>query len=357
MKKKIVFFARAAVFLLLFGLLFAPLKELVCRKSLTGAWDMTNKVGGFYNEPEGEFEVMFFGSSHAYAAFSPLRLWEGTGVKSYVFATQRQPLWATYAYLVDALKTQSPALAVVDCRAVLEPSEGYYDEGVTYSFMDDIPFSLNKVRLAWVSAQTMAGRAELLCNFIKYHGRWTDLEEADYAFDRSALRDPYRGHVFLPVKEEPFPRPAIEGVDARAPLDPKNEYWLRRIVELCAERGLPLWLVKTPCNLDAEEKALLNTVSDIAAGYGVPFDDFNERYAEIGLEPGLFFDEHHMDARGAARFSGLFARELAARYPGLRTDAGDADWDGDARAYEAALALLPQSVPDYGARPEHGELL
>lgn len=51
---------------------------------------------------------MFFGPSHAYAAFSPLAIWEETGIRSYVFATQQQPLWATYTYIKEALKKQSP---------------------------------------------------------------------------------------------------------------------------------------------------------------------------------------------------------------------------------------------------------
>lgn len=340
MRKKTVFWIRAAAFLLIFGLLFAPLKELLCRKSLTGTWDMTNKIGGFYNEPENEFEVMYLGSSHTYAAFSPLRLWERTGVKGYVFATQRQPLWATYAYLVEALKNQSPGLVVVDCRAVLDPPESYYEEGVTYSFMDDIPFSLNKVRLAWVSAQTMEERAELLCNFIKYHGRWVDLEEVDYAFDRSALRDPYKGYVLLPDKAETFQRPKIAGVQARTPLAEKNEYWLRRVIEFCQKRDLPLWLVKTPSNLSAGEKALINTVSDLAAEYGVPFTDFNEQYEKIGLSPDQFFDEHHMDAHGAAHFSDWFAQALAERFPGLLTDPENAQWQAEAEIYEKKLQEL-----------------
>ena len=340
MKRNLRFFASAAAFLLVFGLLFAPLSELVCRKSLTGTWDMTNKVGGFYNEPEDEFEVMFFGSSHTYAAFSPLRLWERTGIKSYVFATQRQPLWATYAYLAEALKTQSPALAVVDCRGALEPAESYEEEGVTYSFMDDLPFSWNKVRLAWSSAGTMSGRAELLCNFIKYHGRWISLTEADYAFDRAALRDPYKGYVFLPAKEESFPRPAVGHITECAPLDRKNEYWLRRIITLCREEGVALWLVKTPSNLEAAEKALVNTVERIAAEYGVPFADFNESYEEIGLAPELFFDAHHMDARGAAQFTSWFAQRLTAQYPGLSIGMGSDGWAEEAAAYAEALQAL-----------------
>lgn len=339
MRKKIGFFVRAILFLVIFGLLFTPLKELTARKSLTGAWDMTNKVGGFYNEPEDEFEVMFFGSSHAYAAFSPLRLWEDTGVKSYVFATQRQPLWATYAYMKDAFQRQSPSLAVVECNMAMDTEE-YYDEGVTYSYMDDMPFSLNKVRLAWVSAPDMEERVELLCNFIKYHGRWTDLEDADYEFDRKSLRDPYKGYVFLEPQETEQPRPAIETVSSSTPLLEKNEYWLRKIIALCEKEGVPLWLVKSPSNLTLEEKGYLNTVAAIAAECGVPFDDFNEKYDEIGLAPSFFYDEHHLDARGAAKYTDWFAAELLARYPSLVKRLEDGAWQADAEGYEDALRRL-----------------
>ena len=87
-----------ALFLLLV-LTAGPITWIFARKSLEGPWDMTNKIGGFYNEPRGEFTAMFFGSSHIYASLSPLELWHETGVKSYVFATQLQPMWATYTYL------------------------------------------------------------------------------------------------------------------------------------------------------------------------------------------------------------------------------------------------------------------
>ena len=127
MKKTIRFFLSAVIFLVILSFLLAPLQQLFVRKSLEGVWDMTNKVGGFYNEPEQEFDVMFFGSSHAYASVSPLRLWGNTGVKSYVFATQQQPVWATYAYLKEALKTQTPSLVVVECQMALS-DEDYHEE-------------------------------------------------------------------------------------------------------------------------------------------------------------------------------------------------------------------------------------
>ena len=88
MGDKLKFFCKTVVFLLLLALILVPVQRVMARKSLSGTWDMTNKVAGFYNEEEDQFEVMFFGPSHAYAAFSPLVIWEETGVKSYVFSTQ-----------------------------------------------------------------------------------------------------------------------------------------------------------------------------------------------------------------------------------------------------------------------------
>lgn len=339
MKKTSSFFLKAVIFLVILALLLAPLQELFARKSLTGAWDMTNKISGFYNEPEDEFEVMFFGSSHAYAAFSPLALWEETGVKSYVFATQQQPLWATYTYMEEAFKTQSPALVVVEVNMSMDDQE-YYDEGVTYSYMDDIPFSRNKVKLAWHSASDMEGRIELLFNFIKYHSRWSELTETDLSFDRDAVRDPYKGFVLLDPQAEVQPRWDIEGVTERSDLLEKNEIWLEKIIELCETAGIELWLVKSPSNVTVEEKALLNTVSDIAAEHGVLFHDFNEDYSDIGLSGEYYYDKRHLDGLGADLFTRYFAGWLMENAGELSTAPADERWSADFAAYKARLDEL-----------------
>ena len=343
MNKTAKFFCSVLAFLLLLGLILVPLQRVLARKSLSGAWDMTNKIAGFYNEEPGQFEVMFFGPSHAYAAFSPLELWEETGVKSYVFATQQQPLWATYTYMKEALKTQSPALVVVECRMAFGDKE-YYNEKdtfpVTFSYMDDLPLSWNKVELALQSAPDLEGRVSALFNFMMYHDRWSDLNKSDLTFRRSQARDPYKGFVMLEPQETPRPRPAIETVTRADPLLEKNQYWLEEIIKLCREEGVALWLVKSPSNLELEEKALLNTVEATAERHGVPFHDFNEDYDAIGLNQDMFYDEHHLDALGASRFTRYFAGILTQRCPSLKTDRNDPDWAADLDVYHRALEAL-----------------
>ena len=345
MNKTAKFFCSALAFLLLLGLILVPLQRILARKSLSGAWDMTNKIAGFYNEEPGQFEVMFFGPSHAYAAFSPLELWEETGVKSYVFATQQQPLWATYTYIKEALKTQSPALVVVECRMAFGDKE-YYNEKdtfpVTFSYMDDLPLSWNKVELALQSAPDLEGRVSALFNFMMYHDRWSDLNKSDLTFRRSQARDPYKGFVMLEPQEPLYPRPAFEGITEAAPLLEKNQYWLEEIIKLCQGEGIQLWIVKSPSNLELEEKPLLNTVKATADQYGVPFHDFNEDYEAIGLNESLFYDAHHLDAFGADLFSRYFAGVLRQQYPELNAAPEDPAWEADLEVYRQAQSHYPK---------------
>ena len=341
MGDKLKFFCKTVVFLLLLALILVPVQRVMARKSLSGTWDMTNKVAGFYNEEEDQFEVMFFGPSHAYAAFSPLVIWEETGIKSYVFSTQQQPLWATYTYIKEALKTQSPALIVLECRMALGDKEYYMEEGddkaVTYPYMDDLPLSWNKVELAVQSAPELEERFGLLFNFMMYHSRWNDLHREDFTFRRDEARDPYKGFVMLEPQEPLQPRPASETVTQAVPLLEKNQYWLEEIIKLCQEEGIELWLIKSPSNLELEEKALLNTVEETARRYNVPFHDFNVDYADIGLDESMFFDAHHLDALGAGKFSRYFAHILQSARPNLKTDSGDPVWAADLEVYQRAL--------------------
>ena len=69
----------------------------------------------------------------------------------------------------------------------------------------------------------------------------------------------------LEPQETPRPRPTIETVTRADPLLEKNQYWLGEIIKLCREEGVALWLVKSPSNLEPEEKAMLNMVEATAS--------------------------------------------------------------------------------------------
>ncbi len=325
MKKAISF----VIFILIFALVFSNVDRLLLRKEIRGWWNVTEKIDGFYNSPQNEYDVIFYGSSNAYCCFNPLVVWEQTGVKSYVFATQQQPLWATYHYMKDSFKTQAPKLCVVDVLTAGWDKE-YYEDGVNYTFCDNMPFSLNKIEL--VKASVPKGeRFNLLVRFMKYHSRWNELSRDDFEYKKADMRDYSKGFYMLANTFSDGVKTDTSNVTEKTELLPKNEEYLRKIIKLCKDRKTELLLCKTPSNATVEEKKYYNAVEEIAKAEGVKFIDYNLFYSEIGLDLKRdFFDDNHLNIRGAEKFSRYFAKTTDFLKDKTRTDE---DWQEDYEKY------------------------
>ncbi|MBQ6906909.1 MAG: hypothetical protein IJQ28_00895, partial [Clostridia bacterium] len=280
------------VFLAVFFTLFSLCDRILSRKETEGWWNVTAKIDGFYNSPKNEYDVMFFGSSNAYCSFNPLVIWEKTGVKSYVFATQQQPIWATYYYMKDAFKRQSPDLAVLDIL-MLSKNDEYYDDGVNYTFCDNMPFSIDKVRLAYASAPK-GERLGLLLRFLKYHTRWSELEKEDFEYRKGNMSDYSKGFYVLTSKTDKAVHTDLENVTDTLPITEKNREYLEKIIKLCQDKNVRLMMVKAPSNSTEEDKKYYNEAEKIAKENGIEFVDYNMYYDEIRLDMREdFFDERH----------------------------------------------------------------
>lgn len=323
-------FISVIAFVLLFSVIFSYTQTLFSRKATVGWWNTTAKIDGFYNSPKNEYDVVFFGSSNAFCSFNPLIIWKESGVKSYVFATQQQPVWATYHYMVDAFKTQKPDLAVVDILMFCKDKE-FYDDDVNYTFCDNMPFSLNKVKLAYASAPK-GERIGLLCNFVKYHSRWNDLNDLDFKYKKSEMRDYTKGFCILTgAYDNPVLREDVSKVKELTPLPPKNEKYLKKIIDLCEEEDIRLMFVKTPSNATREEKMYYNSVEKVALERGIEYIDYNPLYEEIGLDMKTdFCDESHLNTSGSEKFSKYFVENVDV-FAGK--SAQDDSWEEDYQKY------------------------
>ena len=318
-----------AVFLTIFLSLFSLCDRILSRKETEGWWNVTAKIDGFYNSPRDEYDIIFFGSSNTYCSFNPLIIWEKTGVKSYVFATQQQPMWATYYYMKDAFKRQSPDIAVLDIL-MLSKNDEYYDDGVNYTFCDNMPFSIDKVRLARVSAPK-GERLGLVLRFLKYHTRWSELTEEDFEYRKKNMADYSKGFYVLTSKCNTAERYDLENVTESTPLSEKNIEYLDRIINLCNEKNVRLMLVKAPSNSTEEEKRYYNSAEKIAKEKGVEFIDYNMCYDEIGLDMEAdFFDERHLNIYGAEKFTDYFLETTDYFKDKTRTDE---DWQKEYNRY------------------------
>lgn len=335
MKKTELYVKRAMgiiVFMLIFAVLFLHADRLLARKSVDGWWNTTAKIDGFYNSEKNEYDVVFFGSSHAYSSFNPLILWEKTGVKSYVFATQQQPIWATYHYMRDAFVRQDLDMAVLDVLMLSKGTE-YYDDGVNYTFCDNMPMSKNKLELIFASAPK-GERFNLACRFMKYHSRWNELTREDFEYRRSKMTDYSKGYCVLTDTCTDAMAPDVAGVLESATIYEKNLLYLHKIFDLCKEQGVKLLLVKTPSNATKEEKMYYNAVEKAAKEQGVDFVDYNLCYEDIGLSVEEdFYDKTHLNVYGAEKFTNYFADNTEYFSNKKRVDE---DWLADLEKYKEA---------------------
>jgi hypothetical protein len=270
---------------------------------------MTLKVGGFYNEPEDSLDVMFFGSSHMYCSIDPTMLERQTGLKSYVFATQQQPLWISYHYLKEALKTQNPETVVLEVHMVVQ-EEDYADEGTLHSAVNPIKLSRNKVEMVY-AAVPHGERRNYILDIFKYHDRWEELTREDFTLEHFDALDPLRGYVRLETVTVIETRDELESVvSASEPMDKSMEY-LEKFIELSREEGFELILIKAPSNATVDEKKLYNAVEALASENGLTYVDFNMHYEPLGLDMTTdFYDRRHLNVNGVAKFVPYFGTFL-----------------------------------------------
>ena len=191
-------FFRAAAFLLCVALLLTFLTVFCKRKTYWGAWNYMSKVNEFYALEDNTLDYICVGSSHMYCSLNPLEVWDSTGAAGFVLATQQQPLMASYHYIQEAFKTQSPKVVVVE--GWMSVAEDVHDSAVLYDAIDPLKPSLNKLEMIRNLVPKGERKAYYL-NLIKYHSRWQEMTLYElYCFAKSIFVTPvdrYRGFVAL----------------------------------------------------------------------------------------------------------------------------------------------------------------
>ncbi len=328
MKKKVY----SGLKILLFGLflvgILVQVNQIVIRKSLDKPWDMSNKIGGFYNSQE-DYDLYFLGTSHSYCSFSPLEIYKTTGLKSYVLASQQQPLEATYYYMKDAIKKYKPQVVFVDVFACLL-QEDPKDPGVVHSYSDDMPLSLNKLEMIY-QVVPRGMKAQALLPLIKYHDRWSDLEERDYQVKYRDYHDPYRGYVALEGQSQKFKTDLEGGLKGKIckKVSPEKKATLLKMQSYCAERDIDFVLVKTPTFEDQSYQEVLKDLEKFLDDEKITYINYNEKKAAMGLEAQDYYDGYHMNKEGVGKFTNYFVKDLKKILPPVGNGKEDPDWTKD----------------------------
>ncbi len=337
--------AELLLFLCLLAAAFVLAARLVERK------DSAAKNGDYF-ELAGRADVLLLGSSHMINGINPALLYEEYGIAAYNLGGHGNVMPVTYWEFVNALDYGTPRYVVIDTYLldkdyqyldVMTDAESEADRSAAvdqlHEVLDAFPMSRNKEKAIRELLSDEELRREFRFDFIRYHSRWSQLTSEDYeGLTGNAAKEAILG---ASMRYE-----TAKWVDTYERIDPADKLeaetvgkvYLRRILDLCAEKGIYPILVQIPFAANEDLQRIANSAQDIADAYGIPYLNMNYVENLINYDTDQQ-SQTHLNASGAAKTTAWLGKVLSEEVgvPDRRGDASYQPWQEAASAYHAQL--------------------
>lgn len=293
----------------------------------------------FYELGDDTVDVLILGSSHAYADINTGTLWEKHGIASYILAGSSQPMWNTYFYLQEALKTQMPKLVVLEGYRVVETEEF---TGDSYIIRNTFGMKWSRNKLDAIRSSAPEERwPEFLMGYTQYHDRYAELSGEDFIINQEARQyENWKGSI-LRTETTPTEVPDVSEYSECGELTDKTEMYYRAIIELCQEKEIPLLIVISPyAGITEEDQEAFNAAEKIAEEYQVPFLNYNLMNDVLLLDYTTDSAEaSHLNYRGVRKLTENLGGYIAEHYeiPDHRGETAYSSWDKDAEYLYALI--------------------
>lgn len=298
------------------------------------------KVSPFIERAE-QFDVLFFGDSHAYSGIYPMELWANYGITSYNLANYNLTIPASYWVMRNALLTCKPKVVVLDVNQVWEQAKLCGSSGDLHTGLDGFPLSPVKLEAIFDlmddplltdenGLRYKDLRLEFIFPFIKYHSRWNDLTIQDL---NPNYNQELGGERNVAVAEPD----SYEITSNTADEQGFGFIYLRRFIEHCQNEGIRVMLTNLPypCRNNNEEQLYTNAVLYTAEEYGIEYLDFVYMDQIVDYSTDCYDPASHLNPSGAWKVTDFIGQHLSEAYdlPDHRGDAAYASWDSDYQAY------------------------
>ncbi len=337
-----LFWLRAVCFLCVLLLVLNGALYVLTPKYDYGICSLTN----LYQQEENTIDVLVLGTSMAYSGVNTNLLWAEYGIAAYNLCGAEMPYWASYHYLVEALKTQSPKVIILDSQPATYgmdyPSRARIILS-TYGIRDPIN------RLEAIAASTKP--EEFLSYALGYpvlHAGYTDLTADHFVYppDNADRGPSWKGFIEYDEIERMTKSTQTEWPTATRPLSPKQQLYFEKILELANAEGINVLVVGFPTPGYATDAPYYNTLRTIAESHHAMCVNYNApEYQRTWDYAKDFADYQHLNVRGSSKLAGKLARDLQIRY-GLTDHRGDPAY----ASYDVCAELWFEKYPQY--KPE-----
>lgn len=322
--------AGTVCFLLILVLLVSSLTFITRNKN------EADLVHPYYDEPENSLDVVFVGSSHVMCGIYPMELYREYGIAAYDYTSSALVLPQAYYQVVEALKTQTPKVLVLDISGIVYDNVKIGSPEYVHVQLDNMKWSLNKIKAIHDLIETPGDRLEYYFPLLKFHTRWKELTPEDF---QKITGDSKGARISEAVLEGALPY-EIMPRDYVAPISEYPEVYLRKTLDYCRKRGVQVLLLNLPSISDEAAQGKYNTVYGIAEEYGLPYLNLLHHLDDIGFDYDADLkDTSHCNRSGAEKVTSYVGEYLKENYdlPDRRDDAAYAPvWDA---AYERYVSV------------------
>lgn len=267
-------------------------------------------------------DVLFVGDCEVFSNVSPITLYNGYGIASYIRGSAQQLVWHSYYLLEDALRTDAPAVVVFNVLALKygEPQSEAYNRMT----IDGMRWNGSKVGAVFASMTEGEDPVSYLFPLLRFHTRWSELSMEDFREFFTTPDVSHAGYLMRtevrPVTKTPTPAPLLA-----LHLPETSMEWLDRLYALCEKNGAKLVLIKSPSiepywydEWDADVRAF-------AEARGIPYWNTLQCNDEIGIDYSADTCDmgQHLNVYGAEKLSHWLGKRLKEQFelPDRREDA------------------------------------
>ncbi len=320
--------------------------------------DKESTLNGFYSEPDNSKDVLIVGSSHVNNGVIPSIIWADANMSAYNVYSWSQPMWISYHYIVEALKTQTPKVIILESYGMVYGHSHAVPEEidkVSYANSFNIKPSLNFLKMIKTSEDVGIDirKYEEFLNLPRYHSRWKNFDLDMVTYNQNDQKDYLRGYGIVFNTGEKLSKPQLdETVIPFEPYEFSVEY-LEKIVKLCEKNDVELILTMTPYIYNETEVGIFNWIDEFADNNDLTFLNYClDDGDRIGFDYTTDLqDMSHANFYGARKISEDLAQILKNKYPNEIKES-NADFENaeyDAEKYKRVLIandVLTQTTID-----------
>ena len=315
------------------------------------------RLKGFYMEPKNSLDVVTIGASETYTSIAPGILWRDFGFTSYLYSVSGCPISMVKSQVKEVRKYQNPKVIVIEINGAVPRYESYQTrESGLRGYLDNIPWSENKIQTIR-EVVPKEEQSSYFFPFLKYHSNWKNIGSCVanmYLRAKMNLEGSSRlkGYQTFSRSMKGKSLVDITGDTSTSPLTKSGEYYLRDLLDYLKEEKIEnVLFVRIPHRVTQKtygDYQRTNRAGEIIHEYGYPFVNFEYSRDEIGLNMKKdFYNDHHMNQYGQAKFTRYFGEYLIRHY-NLKNIPYSEDlaesWDKAAKETEECIAYSKKLI-------------